>query len=239
MHTAMQYLDMTASLITVGGIVFLIQLIFKWQNSPRFSVGVLPTTQEQKEEGLGAIGKTSHVDEFVFDKKFLAQGLSDETELAALKFNNDSSRSVYRDDTDRIRLPIIIQNDGSSEAKNYTLVLSFSHPGIRIADIKTESLQVGALYTQDDSFVENKSLSAKLPAQELRAIYQDLNLVGDYLGLEGALAGGSFEAIFLKLYVPRECQDFVVLFKIDCPDFFYYQRQVRGQHINIFHGRNH
>ena len=234
MDTATQYLNLTASFITIAGIIFVIQTLFKWRNSPRFSIGVLPVSKEQQEENIGSLGKRSLFDEFIFDKRVLAKKLDSEDEIPKLEFDNDSSRSVYRDNAQHVCLPIIIQNDGQSEAKSYSLILSFTHSGIRIADIKTEGMTVDCLYTQDDSYIKNKELTGHMPAEELRGMYQRLNLVSDYLALEGQLASGSFEAIFLKLYVPPECEGFAVLFKIDCADFFYCQRQVNGQHINIY-----
>lgn len=234
MNTFAQYANLTSSLVTVATVVFIIQIVFKWQSSPRFSVGVLPSEDEQKEEGITALGKPSLFDEFVFDKRYLARELATEDEIASLKNDNDSSRHVYRDASDRIRLPVIVQNDGRSKAQEYALVFSFSHPGIRIADVQTETLEVEALYTQDDAYVQNQNLKAKLPSEDLRSIYRGVNLVSDYLGLTGGMTGGTFEAISLKLYVPKDCQDFSIFFKIDCADFFYYQRQVNGQHINVF-----
>src|SRR6185503_2936154 len=220
------YLNLAATLITIFGLVFVIQTLFKWRNSPRFSIGVLPVAKEQQEENIGRLGRASLFDEFIFDKRVLAKKLDREDELPKLEFDNDSSRSVYRDHTQHVGLPIIIQNDGQSEAKSYSLIFSFTHPGIRIADIKTEGLAVDCLYTQDDSHIQNKELTAHMPAEELRGMYQRLNLVSDYLALEGQLASGSFEAIFLKLYVPKDCESFAIIFKIDCADFFYCQRQV-------------
>ena len=238
MTTALQFLNITSSLITVAGIVFVIQLIFKWLNNPRFSVGVLPSGKEQKEEGISALGKASLFDEFTFDKSCLAKELKNESEIASLKFDNDSARSVYRDSSGYVKLPMIIQNDGRSEAKGYTLVLYFSHPEIRVAAVHTESLQIECLYTQDDSFIKDKSLTGKVPAVELRDIYRDLNLVSDYLCLQGSLASRTFEAIYLQLHVPDECCDFFLLFKIDCPDFIDFRRRVFGQFINVFKGKN-
>lgn len=70
--SAMQYLNVTSSFITVASVVFVIQLFLKWRKNPRFSVGVVPDSKEQKDEGIRALGEASHFDEFIFDKKSLA-----------------------------------------------------------------------------------------------------------------------------------------------------------------------
>jgi hypothetical protein len=228
-----QYLNLTSSIVGVATVVFIVQLILKWQSGPRFTVGVLPSEEERKAEGIAALGKSSHFDEYVFDKRYFAKELHSESETAALKFDNDSSRNVYRDAAGYIRLPMIIQNNGKSGTKEYSLVLFFTEPEIRIADFKSETLKVEMLYTRDELYIEDKGLLEKIPAEEIRAIYKDINLMTDYLGLKCGLPGGTTEAMYLKLYVPKECSEFSMMFKIDCPDFFHYQRQVNGQHINV------
>jgi hypothetical protein len=232
-------INTAATLVTIVGVIFVIQGIVKWFNAPRFVVGVLPSREEQKEECIGKLGNPSFFDELCFDKRCLARKVKGEDELDSLKYYNDSSRNAYPDKDNNIKLPIIIQNIGRSEASKYNFGISFSNSNIRITDLATESLGIDGLYTHDKSFLENKSLLSKLPRQELQNIYEDLELTRDYVSFVGSLSSRTFEAIFLKLHVPEDCKDFFIILKIDCPDFFFSRRQVYGQYINIFRTKNH
>lgn len=228
-----QFINITASLVIVATIIFVIQIIFKWFNAPRFIIGIVPRKDEMKNKNIPEIGKASLFDEYYFDKKFLAKYVKREREATFIKKDDVSSRDVFKDNKDIVELPIVIQNVGRSEAAKYKLVISFDKSDIRIVDIITETLKVDGLYIHDKSIFRRKSLLNKLPHEEIKNINEELGLVRDYLSFIGSLASFSFEWIILKLKVPQDCNSFSIIFRIDCADFFFTTRRIYVQCVNV------
>jgi len=130
-------------------------------------------------------------------------------------------------------LSIIIQNLGRSEATKYKFVISFSNPDIRIVDVAAESLVVDGVYVHDSKFFQNTSLLNKLLKKELQIIYEDIGLNRDYVTFVGSLESFGFESLFLRLKIPDDCEDFVIIFRIDCSDFFFYNKKIFAQFIKV------
>ena len=220
-----------ASLVSVLGVIALIYQFYRWTTAPKFIIGVLPKKEEMDKKRIESVGERSFFDEVHYKVELLAQRIKKENDLIRAQKNTLSSREV-RLENDILDIPIVVQNVGKRNSTYYSIGIGYDNDNIRLVDIQTETLEIGGLYVQDKSVFKNSELVEKIPRKEIRLMYNEIGLTRDYLNLYGELNSYTFEMIYLKILIPEDCNDFNIVFRIDCPSAFL-KRFIYAQHIKV------
>jgi hypothetical protein len=223
-------LVVTTSLITIVGAIW---TLMSYCRRPRFVVGVPPSDAEQKSKGipLARIGRRSIVNQFRHRSDCLARMVRDKQGISQQDFRqlfSDPLRTRLLNLTsgNKATLPVVVENSGSRAARDYKLGIQILNPYVHIADITTESLDVGTFYANRVDLIENDSLRS-VDRRIIKAYdnYMDIGeQYGDMIFLEGDLEGGMYELTILTLTVEPFIERFIIVYSIDCSDFWLSRR---------------
>lgn len=154
------------------------------------------------------------------------------------------------------KMSVGIQNKGSQIAKDYSLAIAFSgrediktDPGVRIAQVSTDALEVNYLYQQAqgcklpkcvrDDAVQGKAAEKKSPSPEpisklARQTYKEIGLTRDVVILKGSLEAHMFQTVDLLIDVPSGVDRLAILYYVECANCrWFYRTESFGQLISL------
>lgn len=219
-------LVVTTSLIAIVGAVW---TSMSYGRRPRFVVGVPPSDEERKSKGIQRkrIGRKSIVSQFRHRSDCMARTIKDKQEISERDFRRLFSdplrtRLLKLTSENKAVLPIVVENSGSRAARDYKLGIQILNPYVHVADITTESLDLGAFYANRPDLIENQDLrSADRRIIEAYDNYMDIGeQYGDMVFLEGDLEGEMYELTILTVVIEPAVERFVIAYSIDCSDFW-------------------
>lgn len=213
------------SITLIIGLFEGIRRLLKLISSPRFIIGVLPSETDRRHLNISIqeIYKPNLLHEAEFNPRFFAPKIRKEKNLQKLKKNKfvQTHRIVVPQSGESI-LPIIIQNIGRSETERLKIIIRFSNLAIRLLDLKTESVTVESLYSQEPEGISNSDLKKKVPDLQIREIYNEYELTGEYIGLIDSLSSKAFAMYALTAKIPDGVKEFFVIFRLECSKAYPY-----------------
>lgn len=226
-----QWLQFISGIVT-GGIIVLVGALWtllKWTRRPRFIIGVPPLFSEQIKKRIPSnkVGKRSIWNQFkhknncfavaIHDKEYLTD--SDERRLF---MDNLKCRVLELDENRCVNLPVIVENCGQRTAEDYVLGISFLSPKVHILDVSTESLDINAFYCTDKDAIENFTLKKVMANDRIVEAYDKYMNIGEQYGdiifFTGALEGGMYEMILIKIQCEIDVNKFIIGFSLGCSD---------------------
>jgi len=211
---------------------------WKWNYRPKFIVGVPPMASEQKEKNIPnkILGYKTIISEFHHNRQCFAKPFKrnepklSEKEMRELylpskrKKYNYRCRDVVLDLERNGSLAIVVENSGKRIANDYVLGVQFLQPGVHILDVKMESLTVNTLYSLHPELIKNDQLKDKMVDKNIIEAYNNYlhplldEQCGDMIFLVGALEGGTYEMVLLKIFMENNVDKFQIRYFVDCSD---------------------
>jgi hypothetical protein len=220
--------SLLASLITVIGGYLIIVAIWRWYSRPKLALGFLPDKDEMQTRKLTKtmFGKTDPIREFRFDSKALVKPLHfSQITKGSIDDDDIHTRYIMADDQGNLELFGIIQNFGLRGAEQYKLVITFSDPGILVTDVRTETLKLDCLFSSNLDAFMNKDLLNKAATQDIIRRSTDFGIPGAYVSMDGSLASGAFEGIFVAVRIPPRIKEFWTFTRVE------YSQEIRKADI--------
>lgn len=229
---------------TVWGICQTIISVRDYINRPRLRVGVLPLwALSAKKITLRDIGVYDPEHEITFNNKVFGVFIKDGglNIFEELKEEPDHFVEASRSKEGCVVLPILINNIGHDNLRDFELTMAFpepQHPGektdssINVVDFSSESLELKELFLRKSEFRGPGIYREKIPDENIYKIYRQLGLTEDYISVKGVLEGNNFQVLYLKLRVPKRIQKFAVVFQTDSQQT-YFENRVFGQLVKV------
>lgn len=224
LYTAASAAGLAAALVAILAFLTTVFFAFKGQvrglRPPGFIVGILPSEEERLTKNISksSVVEFKSIHEEKFNSEYLAEKNASDSEMPSLLRNKNRCRYIPANTGDVIKLPIIIQNVGKKQADWYTLVITFNTPSVAVVDVKTEYLEVDALFVHDERyFIDREILELLNAPEDIRQSFADLKLPHDFICFTGILEAKVYEMVYLKLRVMENIDHFFVSFRIDCP----------------------
>jgi hypothetical protein len=216
----------SSSFVAIAGSIW---ASLSYLKRPRFIIGAPPDFQEQKAKKItpNKVGRQSLINQFKHNSVCMAVKVKDKTEISENDYkrifsNKFRTRDINMSPDGKVSLYIVTENIGGRAARDYRLAVEILSPKVHVKNILPESLEIGAFYSNRPDLVENKDL--KCVNKRIVKAYDNYMDIGDDYGdmlfLEGDLESGMYELIILDLFIESRLDCFIIVFAIDCSDFW-------------------